>query len=61
MNLCGFVWCHGEKDFSAFETDALTDEYKNKIEEILSKYNTTGSSVRNCWDSKFSDVFCEKY
>jgi hypothetical protein len=58
--LCGFVWCHGDKDFSAWEVE-LRHEDREAIEKILSKYETEGSSERNVWDSKFSDVFAEKY
>ena len=58
--LCGFVWCHGHCDFSAYETD-LTPEDREAIEQILMKYETKGSSIRNCYASKFSDVFCEVY
>ena len=59
--LCGFVWCHGKKDFSVWETDAISEEDREKIETILFKYDTTGSSVRNCWNDKFRDVFKEEY
>ena len=59
--LCGFVWCHGYKDFSAYEINSLSQEDREKIEKILLKYETDGSSVRNCWDEKFSDVFSELY
>ena len=55
--LCGFIWKHGDKDFSIWETDAITEEDQSKIEEILSKYDTTGTSERNCYDSKISDFF----
>ena len=61
MKLCGFVWCHGNKDFSVWETDAISEEDTNKIEEILAKYDTTGTSERSVWDRKFSDVFSEEY
>ena len=58
--LCGFVWCHRNKDFSAWEVD-ITPEDQNAIEKILAKYETCGSSERNVWDSKFSDVFHVEY
>lgn len=58
--LCGFIFCHGEKDFSAFEVQ-LENKDKDLIEQILMKYETSGSSVRNVWDCKFSDVMCEEY
>ena len=58
--LCGFVWCHGNKDFSAYEVQ-LNKKDRDAIEQILAKYETDGSSERNVWDSKFSDVFCEEY
>ena len=58
--LCGFVWCHGNKDFEAFEVN-LKKQDRDTIEAILSKYDTSGTSVRNVWDSKFSDVFSEIY
>lgn len=58
--LCGFVYCHGNKDFSAWEVD-ITPEDQKAIEEILAKYETCGSSERNVWDSKFSDVFHIEY
>ena len=58
--LCGFVWCHGNKDFTVYETDAISTEDQAKIEEILAKYDTTGTSERG-WDFKIEDVFCEQY
>ena len=58
--LCGFVWCHGKKDFSAYEVE-LKQEDRDAIEEILAKYETNGTSERNVWERKFSDVFCEEY
>lgn len=59
--LCGFVWCHGNKDFGVWETDAISAEDQAKIEEILAKYDTTGTSERSAWDSKISELFSEKY
>ena len=59
--LCGIVWCHGNKDFGVWETDAISAEDQAKIEEILAKYDTTGTSERNAWDSKISDLFSEEY
>lgn len=59
--LCGFVWCHGNKDFGVWETDAISAEDQAKIEEILAKYDTTGTSERSAWDSKISDLFSEEY
>lgn len=58
--LCGFVWCHGARDFSAWEVQ-LRKEDRDAIEQILAKYETDGTSERNVWDRKFSDVFCENY
>ena len=58
--LCGFVWCHGEKDFSAWEV-ALKPEDQEAIEKILDKYAMDGSSERNVWDSKFRDIFNTRY
>lgn len=58
--LCGFVWCHGEKDFSAWEVD-ITTEDQIKIEQILAKYEACGTSERSVYDSKFSDVFHVQY
>lgn len=58
--LCGFVYCHGEKDFSAWEID-ITREDQEAIEQILGNYETYGTSERNVWDSNFSDVFHVKY
>lgn len=59
--LCGFVWCHGNMDFSCWETDAISEKDRHAIEKILSKYDTTGTSERNVWDRKFGDVFSEEY
>ena len=59
--LCGIVWCHGRKDFGVWETDAISEEDQAKIEEILAKYDTTGTSERSAWDSKISDLFSEEY
>ena len=58
--LCGFVWCFGYRDFEAWEVN-LEEDDRNAIEKILEKYNTYGTSVRNCWGEKFSDVFCSEY
>ena len=58
--LCGFVYCHGEKDLSCWEVNILKED-QQKIEEILAKYETNGSSTRNVWDAKFSDVIGEEY
>lgn len=58
--LCGFVWCHGFKDFSVYEID-LTEEDQNAIETILEKYREFGTSERNCYDSTFHDVFHAEY
>ena len=59
--LCGIVWCHGNRDFGVWETDAISEEDQRKIEEILAKYDTTGTSERSAWDSKISDLFSEEY
>lgn len=59
--LCGIVWCHGNRDFGVWETDAISQEDQAKIEEILAKYDTTGTSERSAWDSKISDLFSEEY
>lgn len=58
--ICGFVFCHGKKDFSAWEVDLYAED-REAIEKILTKYETCGTSERNVWDKKFSDVFCEAY
>ena len=58
--LCGFVWCHGKKDFSVWEID-LDPADRLLIETVLKKYETKGSSVRNAWDSKISDIFWNEY
>ena len=59
--LCGFVWCYGNKDFEVWETDAISAEDQAKIEEILSKYDTTGTSERSAWIREIKDLFCEEY
>ena len=59
--LCGFVWCYGNKDFEVWETDAISVEDQAKIEEILSKYDTTGTSERSAWIREIKDLFCEEY
>lgn len=58
--LCGFVWCHGKEDFSAWEVE-ITKQDQESIEKILSKYAIKGTSERNCYNSRFSDVFCDCY
>ena len=60
FKLCGFVWCHGNKDFGVWET-TISAEDQAKIEEILAKYDTTGTSVRSAWDMEFKDLFNEEY
>ena len=59
--LCGFVWCHGNKDFEVWETNAISADDRFAIEAILEKYIHDGTSERNAWNSKISDVFCEEY
>ena len=58
--LCGFVFCHGNKDFSCWEVD-LPDHAIEEIQAILDRYSSYGTSERNVWDSKFSDVLAEEY
>lgn len=58
--LCGFIYCHGNRDFSAWEVD-ITPEDQETIEKILQKYETCGTSERNVWDEKFSDVLHVEY
>lgn len=43
--LCGFIFEHGEKDYSKWIVD-ITPEDEQKIMEILSKYEAEGSSER---------------
>lgn len=57
MWVCVVSW---EKDFSAYEVE-LKQEDRDAIEEIIAKYETDGTSERNVWERKFSDVFCEEY
>ncbi len=59
--LCGFVWCNGTRNFQCLETDALSRADARKIEEILSKYDTAGSSVADCYEDRLSDVFRPEY
>lgn len=58
--LCGFVYCHGNKDFSCWEV-GLPETVNTQIQEILSKFELDGTSERNVWDMKFSDVLSEEY
>ena len=60
MKLCGFVWCHGDKDFSAWEVN-LPDYVTDEIERILDNYSFEGTSERNVWDMKFNEVFSPEY
>ena len=39
----------------------LSAEDQAKIEEILSKYDTTGTSERSAWIREIKDLFCEEY
>lgn len=59
--LCGFVWCHGKKDFGVWETNSISNDDRKKIEKILEKYVNEGTSVRSAWDDKISDLFAEEY
>ena len=59
--LCGFVWCQGFKNFSVLETDALSKEDREKIEEILAKYDTEGTSTSGVWNERFSELFRTEY
>lgn len=56
IELCGFVFRHGEKDLEAWEIN-LGQEDEKEIMKILSNYQTSGCSIRNCYDSKFSEAF----
>ena len=58
--LCGFVYCHGAKDFSLWECD-ITPEDREAIEKILAKYECEGSSVRNAYEEKLSDMVSPEY
>ena len=49
--LCGFIFCHGYKDFSVWQTDAISNEDMKTILTILQKYENEGTSDR--------DVYCE--
>ena len=57
--LCGFVFCHGEKDFSACEVD-ISEPDQDAIMKILEKYQDSGTSVTNVYDEQFCDIFREK-
>lgn len=50
IQLIGFVFKHGDKDYSLWETDAISTEDQRKINQILEKYDTTGTSIRNCYE-----------
>ncbi len=58
--IIGFIFCHGPKDFSLWETDAISMEDQEKIWKILQKYDDTGSGERNVYD-KIKDMVCENY
>ena len=58
--LCGFVWCHGLRDFSLFEVN-LYPEDRAAIEGILARYANDGTSVRNAWDERLRDMVFENY
>lgn len=58
--LCGFVWCHGYKDFSAWEVK-LPDDVIKQIELILEDYSNYGTSERNVYDSRIKDIFSSQY
>jgi len=49
-SIVGFVFEHEKEDFELWLTDAISKEDQNKIAEILAKYDTTGSSVRNVYE-----------
>ena len=50
IRIVGFVFEHGPEDYSLWETDAISDEDQEKLHQILQKYDTTGCSVRNCYE-----------
>ena len=54
--LCGFVFKHGDKDFSGWQVE-LSKEDEDRIMDILQKYEVEGCSVRNVYDCKFNEVF----
>lgn len=49
VKIIGIVYEHGCEDWSLFMTDEISNEDQIKISEILSKYDTTGYSVRNVY------------
>ena len=56
IELCGFVFRHGDKDLEAWEV-TLDEQDEEAIMDILSKYETCGCSTRNCYDSEFRELF----
>lgn len=58
--LCGFVRCHGNRDFSLHEVE-LSKADAEAIEKILAKYETEGSSVRNAWEERLCDSMMPEY
>lgn len=58
--LCGFVYCNGKEDFSAWEVQ-LPKDIRDRIDAILDPYRNEGTSVRSAWDEKLSDVFSPEY
>ena len=50
IRLVGFIYEHAPKDYSLWETDAISDEDQEKLYQILQKYDTTGCSIRNVYE-----------
>lgn len=59
--LVGFIYCRGKKDFSCWETEAISEEDQNAIEEILIKYDDKGTAEGNVYDRKFKDILMDDY
>lgn len=58
--LCGFIFCHGDKDFSVWEGQ-FPEEVLERIEEILIEYDTIGTSTRNAYDLPLSELVSDVY
>ena len=54
--LCGFVFCHGKKDYSVCQME-LAQEIQRKIEDILEDYINDGCSVRNAYEYTIKEMF----
>lgn len=52
----GIIYEHGDDDYGLWEGFNLSEEDTNAIQQILSKYDTEGCSVRGTWKEIAAEI-----